>query len=220
MFFTIRKAANNSAFWGCICLFKFSLSCLLFNVPICDILNFSGQVSVYFLHLIFVLQDYAVPIVLLCGYFGWVWRRLLGTWRLVLLRELLPPFLKTRRTYFKHSPNIKGPPCQDVFQKNNHRSRLKELPDQEKKIPRWRCQIKLGQDVSSTTINNPFLCFSRMVPLQRHEVSTFRVCIVHSSSTIRKHPVLQNPALSSTSHLPLLATGLCCAGIFHGFKIQ
>lgn len=119
-----------------ICLLGVSLSCLLFNVPICDILNFSGQVSVYFLHLIFVLHAYAVPIVLLCGYFGWVWRRLLGTWRLVLLRELLPPFLKTRRTYFKHSPNIKGPPCQDVFQKNSkkYRSRLKELPDQEKKL--------------------------------------------------------------------------------------
>lgn len=118
-------------------------SCLLFNAPICDILNFSGQVSVYFLHLIFVLQAYAVPIVLLCGYFGWVWRRLLGTWRLVLLRELLPPFLKTRRTYFKHSPNIKGPPCQEVFQKNSHISRLKELPDQEKKLLDEEIEVKM-----------------------------------------------------------------------------
>lgn len=115
---------------------------------------------------------------------------------------------------------LKGPLAKTSSKRTITEVRLKELPDQEKKIPRWRCQIKLGQEVSSTTINNPFLCFSRLVPLQRHEVSTFRVCIVHSSSTIRKHPVLQNPALSSTSHLPLLATGLCCAGIFHGFKIQ
>lgn len=207
----IRKAYSNSASR------TVSSFCLPFNVSICGILNFGGQVSIYFLHLIFILQAYAVPIVLLWGYFGLVWRRLLRTWCLVLLRELLPPFLQTRRTYFKHSPNTESPLCPRCLVTESHRSRLKELLDQEKKkkitTARWRSKVRWRCIFSS---NEPFLYFPRMMLLWRYEATN----LVHSSSTIRKQLVLYSPALFSTFHLPLLSTGLRCAVIYHGSKTQ
>lgn len=129
-----------------------SSSCLPFNISICRVLNFSGHVSIYFLHVIFVLQAYAVPIVLLCDYFGWVWRRLLRTWCLVLLRELLPPFLQKRRMYFKHSPSTEGPLCP---RRPPTEQSLKEIKGTVKSRKLLDEEIRLGEDAPSPTMT-PF----------------------------------------------------------------